>query len=119
MKYLLILTGFVFIGLAVLGIFLPGLPATPFLLLASAAFIKSSPRLHIWLNKHRIFGKLLSDFEEKKGIRIEIKVISVLLMLVMSAISVIFFIENNWVKVIVGICALIGSVVVFSFKTVK
>lgn len=119
MKYLLILLGFCFVGLAVFGIFVPGLPTTPFLLLASAAFIKSSPRLHKWLYHHRIFGKLLADFEQKKGIRLEIKIISVTLMILMTFVSVVFFIEKDLVKWIVVFAALIGCVAVFSFKTVK
>ena len=48
--------GLVLVGLGVLGILLPGLPATPFLLLAAYCFAKSFPRLHTWLVTHPWFG---------------------------------------------------------------
>ena len=119
MKFLFITAGILFVGLAVLGIIVPGLPATPFLLLASAAFIKSSPRLYHWLNNHRIFGSLLKDFAEKKGISLRNKLISIILMIAMTSISIIFFIQSDPVKIIVAICALAGTTVVLSLKTVK
>jgi uncharacterized protein len=66
--------------LAVLGIFLPLLPTTPFLLLASACYARGSPRLHQWLRNHRSFGKYLRDFEDGRGIPLRGKVLALAMM---------------------------------------
>lgn len=66
--------------LAVLGIFLPLLPTTPFLLLASACYARGSPRLHQWLRHHPSFGKYLRDFEDGRGIPLRGKVLALLMM---------------------------------------
>jgi hypothetical protein len=66
---LLLAAGLLCLVLAVLGLFLPLLPATPFLLLAAACFARSSERLHAWMLRHRRFGPLLSDWETQRAIR--------------------------------------------------
>lgn len=88
MKVLLNLIGFIAVVLAVLGVFLPLLPTTPFLLLASACFVKSSPRLHRWLLNNRLFGEYLRNIQEKKGIPLKGKVITLLLLWTSLAFSI-------------------------------
>ncbi len=119
MKFTLVVIGILCIGLAVLGIIMPGLPATPFLLLASAAFMKSSPRLYKWLIGHNIFGPILNDFAEKKGISVKIKVISLFLMWLMIGISINWFIDNLTLKWIVAGSGLLGTLVIILIKTVR
>lgn len=80
MKIVLVTLGFLFLALAVLGAFLPLLPATPFLLLASACFARSSDRLHKWLRNHGKFGRYLSDFEDGKGIPLRGKILALAMM---------------------------------------
>lgn len=58
-KYLLILLGTVSLTLGVIGVFLPVLPTTPFLLLASFCYVRSSKKLYDWLINHRIFGSYI------------------------------------------------------------
>lgn len=61
MAYLLL--AYLSLGCAILGVLLPGLPATEFVLLAAWASAKGSPRLHRWLLQHRLFGALLRDWQ--------------------------------------------------------
>lgn len=64
-------------GLALAGVLLPGLPTVPFLLLASWAASRGSPRLHAWLHRHRRFGPLLRDWEAQRAIGRKAKVAAV------------------------------------------
>ena len=61
--------GFLFVGIAVVGAVLPLLPSTPFLLLASACFLRSKPELREWLYRSPLFGPALSDWETKRVVR--------------------------------------------------
>ncbi len=74
--------------LGILGIFLPLLPTTPFLLLASACFARGSPRLHGWLLSNKLFGPYLRDFEQGKGIPLKAKVIAVAMLWTSMAFAI-------------------------------
>jgi len=74
MKIILNVIGCLAVVLGVLGIFLPLLPTTPFLLLASACFARGSTRMHNWLQTNRVFGKYLRDYENGKGIPLRGKI---------------------------------------------
>jgi uncharacterized protein len=80
MKIVLVTFGCLFLVLAVLGVFLPLLPTTPFLLLASACFARSSNRLHNWLRTHGRFGRYLRDYEDGRGIPLRGKVLALAMM---------------------------------------
>jgi len=80
MKIVLNIVASIAVVLAVLGIFLPLLPTTPFLLLASACFARSSTRMHQWLLRNRLFGETLRNYENNKAIPLRAKVIALILM---------------------------------------
>lgn len=80
MKLALNLIGCLAVLLAILGVFLPLLPTTPFLLLASACFARGSDRLHNWLLSHGTLGTYLRNFEEGRGIPARAKVVALLMM---------------------------------------
>lgn len=73
--------------LAVLGIFLPLLPTTPFLLLASACYLRGSPRMHRWLLSHRILGPYIRDFQAGLGVPLRTKLLALALMWPSLALS--------------------------------
>lgn len=65
------------VALAALGVVLPLLPTTPFLLVAAFAFMRSSRRLHAWLIEHRVFGPLIADWRRYGAIRRSTKVVGI------------------------------------------
>jgi len=119
MRIIFIVLGSLSVIMAALGVLLPGLPATPFLLLASFAFARSSKKMHDWLINNKVFGPILSDFLDRKGIRLHIKIISLLMMWGMMFISVFYFIDNNIVKYIAASGALVGTFAILRFKTIR
>jgi len=78
------------LALGVLGIFLPLLPTTPFVLVAAYGFSKSSDRFHQWLLNHRIFGRLVRDWESSGVIRLNAKILATVSIVVMLSISFYF-----------------------------
>ena len=77
---LLLAAGVLSVGLATVGLFLPLLPTTPFLLLAAACFVRSSDKLHQWLVTHRQLGPYIRNYQEHKAITRRSKVVSLLLL---------------------------------------
>ena len=70
-RKLLIFAGTLSLGLSVIGIVLPIIPTTPFLLLSAACYYKSSERMHKWLINHKLFGKYIKNYMEgKRPVRI-------------------------------------------------
>ena len=92
MKWLYNIAGCTCVGLAFLGLFLPLLPTTPFLLLAAYFFSKGSARLHYWLITHRRLGPIIRDWHENRVIRPGAKrTAAVMIILIMS--PTLFFFE--------------------------
>ena len=67
-KLMWVSLGSLFVGLGAIGVIVPGLPTTPFLILAAACYIRSSQRLYDWLISNKRFGPYLKDYREGKGI---------------------------------------------------
>jgi uncharacterized protein len=119
MRYLLLIFGIICVGLAFLGVILPGLPATPFLLLAVYAFARSSPKMHDWLLNHRVFGPVLRDFFERNGIRLPIKIFAIAMMWAMTLISVLWMIDGTVIKSLALVGALTGTLVLLRYPTIR
>jgi uncharacterized membrane protein YbaN (DUF454 family) len=105
------LTGGIAVLLGIIGVVVPGLPTTPFVLLASWCFYKSSPRLQAWLLQS-FLGKYIRDYKKKGGLTTRKRLYIIALMATMVSMSIIFFIPNTTVDIIVGIAGLIGCIVV-------
>jgi uncharacterized protein len=91
MKFALNLIGCIAVALGILGVFLPLLPTTPFLLLASACFARGSTRLHRWLLNSRPLGNYIREFEAGRGIPLRAKVVAITLLWASLLVSIVRF----------------------------
>jgi uncharacterized membrane protein YbaN (DUF454 family) len=116
-KTLFLFIGIVSLVLGFIGIFLPLLPTTPFILLAAYCFAKSSERFHRYIMQHKLFGRMVTDFYEKKVISTKHKIIALTLMWTTLSLSVIFFMPYIWVKLVVLGIGVSVSVYLLTFRS--
>jgi uncharacterized protein len=117
-KAVLVAAGSVCLALAVLGVFLPLLPTTPFLLLASACYVRSSERLHGWLMGNRVLGGYIRNFKERRGIPLRGRVITVILLWLPLLYSV-YRLDLLWLELLLVAMGLTWSVIILRMKGVK
>ena len=110
-KCFLVVLGVISFGLGVLGIFIPGLPTTPFLLLSAFLFFRSSEKLYNWLIHHPRFGAYIRYYRIHRAIPLRTKIYATSLMWVMIFISTVFFIENIIIDIIVIAAGITGTIV--------
>ena len=111
LKPFLLAAGILAVVLGTIGIFVPGLPTTPLVLLASWCFYRSSPRLQAWLLQS-FLGKYIREYRDKGGLTLRKRISIILLMATMVAISTIFFISSMPIRIIVWTAGLVGCIVV-------
>ncbi|WKE64440.1 YbaN family protein [Gallaecimonas kandeliae] len=87
LRFVYLAAGWLAIALGILGIALPLLPTTPFILLAAWCFAKGSPRCHRWLRQNRWFGQMVRDWENSRGLRRRYRNRAVAMMLVTFSLS--------------------------------
>ncbi len=111
--------GIFFVGLGGLGVFLPVLPTTPFLLLASACFVRSSPALNRRLLRSRLFGPFLRDWQKHHGVRLHVKLTAITVLVAVVAGSIVFG-NLPWylLGVLIGL-ATIGLMVVIRLPLIQ
>jgi uncharacterized membrane protein YbaN (DUF454 family) len=114
-KALLVAAGSVCLALAVLGVFLPLLPTTPFLLLASACYVRSSERLHGWLMGNRMLGPYIRNFKERRGIPLRGRIVTVVLLWLPLLYSV-YRLDILWLEVLLVLMGLTWSVLILRMK---
>jgi len=93
------------------GIVIPGLPTTPFLLVAAGLYIKSSDRLYSKLYGNRFIGNYISEFYNKKGMSLRTKIFAITTMWTMITLSCIFFIDLFPIQMIIVSAGIIGTIV--------
>jgi len=79
-KVLLLIVGTFSLVLGAIGIFLPILPTTPFLLLSAACYMRSSERMHKWLLGNRWFGEYIRNYQKGRGIPMKTKIVAITLL---------------------------------------
>ena len=111
--------GTLFVVLGTIGIFLPLLPTTPFLLLATACYARGSKRLYGWLLSNRWFGNYIRNYREKKAIPFKIKILSISFLWVTIGYSTLFAVDIPLVRVILILIAITVTIHIIRIRTLK
>lgn len=115
-KKFLILLGWFFVALSAIGLVLPLLPTTPFLILALALFANSSPKFHQMLLNNRWFGAVLKRWEENRTVTRRIKIKATALILISFPVSI-FLVRNYWS--LQALLIIIASILLFYIWRLK
>ena len=118
-RWALVSAGLLFTGLGLIGIFVPLLPTTPFLLLAAACFIRSSGRLYRWLTTNSLFGRYLTNYMEGRGIPIGVKIFTIVLLWASILVSAIFFADSTAVRLLLLFIAVCVTIHLLCLKTAR
>jgi uncharacterized membrane protein YbaN (DUF454 family) len=100
-----------------IGLFIPLLPTTPFLILTTDCFAKSSKRLLRKMLSNRLVGKYITDYQQNKGIRKSIKIYVLTLLWTTIALSIVFFADAILLKILLGCVATGVTIHISTFKT--
>lgn len=120
LRILLISAGTLCLMIGLIGVIVPGLPTTPFLLLTAGLYVRSSDRLYRKLIENRFVGGYITRWQSQKGLSLRTKWFSVITMWLMISISILWMIDSALVKVLVLLIGLIGTLIMgFIIPTVR
>ena len=118
-RLVLISAGTVSLALGVIGIVLPVLPTTPFLLLAAACYARSSERFYSWLLGNRLFGKYIRNYRAGNGIPVKVKALSLAFLWAAILFSIAFVIQDILIKAVLIAIGVGVTAHIVSLKTLK
>lgn len=118
-KGLFVVAGTVSLGLGFVGIVLPVLPTTPFLLLSAACYYKGSERLHRWMLDNRLFGDYLRNYKEGKGIQPRTKIFTLILLWSVISFSALFMLNNVIIQIILFAIAIGVSIHIIALPNLR
>ena len=109
-RAILISLGWLCVGLGFVGVFVPGIPTTIFLIIALWAFTKSSEKLRYWLLNHKRFGPILNNWQEHKVVPRRAKILMVVLM---SLAVILFYYSLQSLILTIGLIIILVSVAIY------
>ena len=109
-KIILISLGWLCVSLGFIGIFIPGIPTTIFLIIALWAFTKSSKKLRFWLLNHKLFGPILRNWQEHKVVPLRAKILMVVLMIFAS---ILFYYSLQKLFLTIGLIIILVLVAIY------
>jgi uncharacterized membrane protein YbaN (DUF454 family) len=109
--------GFLFLGLGIVGYFVPLLPGTVNLLIAVFFFLRSSEKMYRWVMEHRLFGHLIRDYHAGLGIPRRIKIWAVGLIVISFGFTVGVAVERTWLRLLLVATALAVSTFILTRPT--
>lgn len=108
--------GTFFLVIGIIGIALPILPTTPFLLLAAACYLRGSKRMHDWMMTNKLFGTHLRNYCEGKGTSRSVKVSAIAFLWAVITVSAVFFTSQLWLKLLLVVIAVTVSIHISTIK---
>jgi uncharacterized membrane protein YbaN (DUF454 family) len=118
-RFFYLISGVLLVVIGVIGIFLPVLPTTIFLILASACFLKSSTKAHQWLKNHRILGQYIKNYEDKTGLTVKAKIFNISFLWIMILLSAFYFTELTYIRIILIMIAIGVTIHLLTIKTLR
>ena len=118
-RFLFMAAGTVSLGLGLLGIPLPLLPTTPFLLLSAYCYARSSRRFYYWLINHRVLGKHIINYWEHRGVSMKVKLGAIAFLWITMILTAIFAMESNWMRLVLLVVAIAVTVHIAALKTMN
>lgn len=104
-RRLLVAGGTVSLALGIVGIALPILPTTPFLLLSAACYARGSKRFYDWLMGNRVFGTYIRNYQEGRGLPWKIKAMTIILLWSTIGLTVVIFVQELWLRLLLLVVA--------------
>jgi len=111
--------GTFFLIIGIIGIFIPILPTTPFLLLAAACYARGSKKFYNWLINNKWLGEYIKNYQEGRGIPLTIKILSITLLWITIAFSTIIIVSNFLIQIILIIIAIVVTIHILTIKTMQ
>jgi len=111
--------GFLFLAVAALGVVLPLLPATPFVLLAAACFARSSEKWHRWMLANETFGPMISNWEQNRCVTCRVKLIAIASMILVGGFSIFCAVESGRARILGVLFVTLGLITVSVLRTCK
>ena len=102
-----------------IGVILPVIPTTPFVLLSAACYYKGSERLHGWLSRSEIFGPIIRDYEEHRGMRKATKMKALTIMWAAVMASTLLILDTFAMRALILLIAVIGTASMLRVKTIE
>jgi len=120
-RILWLISGCISAMFGLVGIIIPGLPTTVFMLIAAACFYRSSQRFYDWVINHQLFGHHVKNFREGNGMSIKAKIMVFLVMWIFIVFAIVFGIPDYliWAKILTVLAALAGTAYIFSLPTMR
>ena len=119
LKVIYNIIGTISLMFAFIGVVLPIIPTTPFVLLSAACYYKGSERLHSWLSHNEIFGPIIRDYEEHGGMRKATKIKALTMMWAAVLTSALLILDTLTMRALVVLIAVIGTVSMLRIKTIE
>ena len=116
-KWVLVTLGVIAVALGIIGVLVPLLPTTPFLLLAAACFVRSSERLYAWLIRHRWFGTYIRHYREHRAIPLRAKVVTLALLWGSIGYAILAIVTAWWARALLGAIAAGVTIHILRIKT--
>jgi len=118
LKGILVGSGTFFLVIGIIGIFLPLLPTTPFLLLAAACYARGSKKFYNWLINNKLLGVYIKNYQQGKGIPLSVKIISITFLWITITFSIII-VSNYLIQIILIIIAISVTLHLLTINTIK